>query len=57
MIVVKAFNKRDVSRNSCTTWQYLYCIKLFSVITFELKSLQSLLNNKKADVLRGRVWW
>jgi len=24
MIVVKAFIRRDFSRNSCTTWQWLY---------------------------------
>jgi len=24
MIVVKAFNKRDIGRNSCTTWQWLH---------------------------------
>jgi len=28
MIVPKAFIIRDVDRNSCTTWQWLYWIKL-----------------------------
>jgi len=26
MIVVKAFIKRGIKRNSCTTWQWLYWI-------------------------------
>jgi len=55
MIAVKTFIKRNVSRNSCTTWQLLYWTKLFSAITFGLKQLQSLLSNKKADVLLGKT--
>jgi len=39
MIVVKAFIKRGVNRNSCTTWQWLYWIKLFKAITGERKTL------------------
>jgi len=56
MVVVTALNKRDVSRNSCTSWQWLYWIKLFSAITFELKTLQSLLSNQNMDLLRGTAW-
>jgi len=36
VIVVKTFIKRDFSRNSYTTWQWLHWIKLFSAITVEL---------------------
>jgi len=47
MIVVTAFVKRGVERNSCTTWQWLYSIKLLNTITVEHKTLQSLLSIKK----------
>jgi len=47
MIVMKAFIKRNVSRNSCITWQWLYEMKVLSAITFEFKMLQSLLSNMK----------
>jgi len=53
MTVAKAFIKRDISRNSCTTWQYLYWIKVVSAITFELKTLESLLCNTKVDTLQS----
>jgi len=32
-IVVKAFIKRDINRNSCTTWHWLYRMKLFREIS------------------------
>jgi len=54
--VVKAFLEKDINRNSCTTWQWLCWIKLLSAITYGLKTLQSLLGNRKVDVLHGKIW-
>jgi len=35
MIVMKAFIKMGVNRNSCTPWQCLHWINVFSPITAE----------------------
>jgi len=48
VIVVNAFIKKGVNRNGYTTWQWLYCMTLFSAITVERKTLQSLLIIQKA---------
>ena len=39
LTVVNAFIIRDVSRNSCTTCQWLCWIQLFTAISVELKTL------------------
>jgi len=37
MIVVQAYIKRDVSRSSCTTWKWLYWMKIFVRLFFNLR--------------------
>ena len=54
VMVVKVFTEKDFSLNSWTTWQWLCWIKLFTTISVQFESLQSLLS-KKADVIRGMV--
>jgi len=48
--------QRDFSRRNCTTWWWLYWITLFCAICVEFKTWCSVLSNKKAKVLRCKVW-